>query len=79
MKFAIAKFKVKNTVPGFELYLGDQCYGHYPCDEGRFEESMTAAVSDALGYGFHGIVIPGDWKTPGSETAAKPVLEGLGS
>jgi len=72
MKHAIAKFVVKNGVQGFELifpgpHSGDEentdlIYGHYPCDENRFEESMTAAVADALEYGFDGILFHGSWK-----------------
>lgn len=63
-KNAIARFKVINGVPGFCLFFGEQNYGHYPCDQNRWEESMTAAMADALEYGYYGITFEGGWKAP---------------
>jgi hypothetical protein len=53
---ATAVVKSKNGVMGFSLFLNGSEYGHYPCDDGRFQESMTAAFSDAANYGFAQIV-----------------------
>jgi len=61
-KFAIAKFVVKNNVQGFELFFGETSYGHYPCDENRFQDSMTQAIADAIEYGYQGILFKTDWK-----------------
>jgi len=49
---ATAVVKAKNGVMGFTLFLNDSEYGHYPCDDGRFQESMNAALSDAADYGY---------------------------
>jgi hypothetical protein len=64
-KLAVAKFTVKNTVQGFELFFDETSYGHYPCDEGRFHESMQTAIGDAIQYGYNGIVFKTDWQAKG--------------
>lgn len=60
MRYAKAKFCTYNGVEGFHLFLNDPTnpYGHYPCDQGRWKDSMIAATSDAAQYGFDGIVFP---------------------
>jgi hypothetical protein len=70
VKKAFAKFEKKNSVEGFNLYFFSQegeitCHGHYPCDEGRWKESMKMAVADALDYGFtEGVSFMPNWENP---------------
>lgn len=63
-KYAIGRYNEKNGVQGFDLCFDDLDlnYGHYPCDSDRFQESMTAAMADALDYGYYGILFEGSWK-----------------
>jgi len=60
-KYATAKYAKKNGVVGFNLYIDDRFYDHYPCDEGRWEESMKGAVLDAFEYGCEGVLFPTSW------------------
>jgi hypothetical protein len=54
--FASAIVEKKNGVDGLYLYINGKPYGHYATSENRFEEAMTAALSDAKEYGYEGII-----------------------
>lgn len=55
MKLAKAQVATMNGVEGFNLFMDDRKYGHYPTDEGRYKQSMDMALEDAFNYGYMGI------------------------
>ncbi len=56
-KYAVAKLEELSGVKGFNLYFGNQNYGHYPIDDGHDAEAqIKMALGDADDYGFSGII-----------------------
>lgn len=55
-KYARCRIAELNGVPGFNLYINNRDYGHYPISENHNSiDQIKCAISDAQDYNYKGI------------------------